>query len=486
MKSMKSAGVYENIIDKTIVADGDAVITTAAIVVTSERGPVGPNVVRSRNELVATYGIPSRDNPSLYAATRFMREGSILTVVRVVTDATAASGELMSGADAQLTIDAANPGSWGNNITVSFGDIIGEPDPTIFAVVVKEGDDVVERFEVSQDPEAVDGYGESQFIEDVINTRSKYIRVNDNAAISTPYDKMAVVSLTGGQDDTTAPTSTAIVDAWEPLKHVQKYDAQILINAGWTSNDIQKKMLEVAKERGDSRAILDVPRSVSEDVNAMIDFRNNMDIDDKLASLYGGWIKIRDPFSGRDIVIPPSGDVAATYVKTFRDYSHWDAPAGMRRGVLDALGVTRVFDESERDSLYVNGVNPVTTYGGANAVIWGQKSLQRVKSALDRMNVVNNVLWLTQVMKEALRPFVFEPNTEFMRGNVNYILTAFLEGVKNRDGLYGYYVDTETENTPDVIDNNEFIINVAIQPVRTAEFIRLNIIVTPTGVELKS
>lgn len=484
MKNVLSAGVYENIEDKTIVVNGDSVITTAAIVLTSKRGPTEPTTVYSVSELVANYGLPSRDNPALYCAMRYMREGAILTVVRVVVDATTASGALLSGLDPHLEVEAANPGAWGNNIVVSFGAILGNTDDSVFAVSVSENGEEVERFEVSRDPDAVDGFGETQYIEDVINRRSRYIRVNDNPAIADPYDMMNTVSLTGGADDTIAPTSTQIAAGWEPLVHPQLYDAQILINAGWASVDVQQKMLEVAKQRGDCRAILDVPRSASEDVNAMIAHREAVGIDDKLCAMYGGWIKVRDPYSGRDIMLPPSGDVAAIYVKTFRDYSHWDAPAGMRRGVLNALGVSKVFDENERDQLYVNGINPVTTYGGVNAVVWGQKSMQRAKSALDRMNVVNNVLWLTRTMKESLRPYVFEPNVEFLRNNVNYILTSFLEGVKNRGGLYGFMVDTESENTAAIIDSNQMIVNVYIQPVRTAEMIRLNLVVTPTGVEL--
>lgn len=482
--NMLSAGVYENIEDKTVTVDGESDIISGAIVITSKRGPTEPTTVTSVSELVANYGLPSRDNPALYCAMRYMREGTILNVVRVTVDATAAKGTLLNGADPHLEVEAANPGTWGNNLVVSFGAIMGTTDESVFAISVSENGEEVERFEVSRDPDAVDGFGEALYIEDVVNQRSRYIRVVDNASVEAQYDFMSTITLAGGTDDTVAPTSVQIAAGWEPLAHPQLYDAQILINAGWASADVQQKMLEIANRRGDCRAILDVPRSASESVSAMIAHRNSVGIDDKLGAMYGGWIKVRDQYSGRDIMLPPSGDVAAVYVKTFREYSYWDAPAGMRRGMLNALGVSKVFDEDDRDQLYVNGVNPVTTYAGVNAVVWGQKSLQRTKSALDRMNVVNNVLWLTQTMKNALHAYIFEPNNQFLRDNVNYVLTSFLEGVKQRGGLYGFVVDTEKDNTPEVIDKNQMIVNVFIQPTRTSEFIRLNLVVTPTGVSL--
>lgn len=478
-----SAGVYENIIDDTIVVDGQSEIVAAGIVLTAKRGPITPTIVTSNTQLLSLYGLPSRDNPALYSALRFMREGSLMTVTRVVTDAVAASGDLMLLTESHVKITAANPGTWGNAITVHFGSVLGEGED-IFAVVVRENGLDVERFEVSRDPEARDGYGRNQYIEDVINGRSRYIRVEDNPSIVEEYDQLQYVTLAGGLDDTIAPTDAIINAAWDEYVKEDEYNVQILINGGWVTETVQQKMNEVASKRTNCRAILDVPFDAVDDVAAMVAWRDLVGIDSYHSAMYGGWIRVYDQYSDRNVLLPPSGDVAAAYARTFRDYNYWDAPAGANRGVIDALAVSKIFTEAERDLLYVNGINPVTTYGGMNAVIWGQKSMQRVKSALDRMNVVNNVKWLTQSMKGSLHPFVFEANTRFVRDNINYILTTFLDGVKSQGGLYAFAVDTEKANTPDVIDNNQLIINVFVQPVRTAEMIRLNITVSPTGIEL--
>jgi phage tail sheath protein FI len=481
-----SAGVYEEIIDNSFLEEGAAPMS-GGIVVRSKRGPIVPTKVTSADELMALYGIPSRDNPSLQCAFRFLRSANALTVRRVTVDAAVATGALMSGTDEQLSITAANPGSWANSISVKFGALLGSNPsgiPDAFAVVVLDGDTQVERFEVSRDPEAQNGFGANVFIEEVINNQSRYIRVEDNPTIAGDYDFTSTVTLSGGTDDTIAPTSTEVAAVWDDFLNDELVQAKILINAGFASADVQQKMISVAESRSDCRAILDVPFDVMDDVPGMIAWRQNFTNSTNRAAMYGGWIRVYDKFNSREITIPPSGDVAAAYVRTFNEFNPWDAPAGMRRGVLDARGTSAIFTEEERDDLYTNGVNPVTTYAGVNALIWGQKMMQYEASAMDRANVVNNVLWITERCKSDLKPFVFEPNTAFNRDNANYILSSFLEGVQSNGGLYGFYVDTETANTPLVIRQNQFIVRVAIQPTLTMEFIRLEVTVSPTGVEL--
>lgn len=492
--NMLSAGVYENIIDESFIVDGTTPMS-AGVVISADRGPIGPNVIRSANEFAAQYGLPSRDNPSMYAAMRFLRHGQFLTVSRLGLDAVTATGALVDSAsgDPHLEVEAANPGAWGNAISVQFADVIGvDSADGVFAVIVLENGEQVERFEVSRDPDARDGFGVNIFIEEMINGRSRYIRVQDNPTITADYDKSASITLSGGANASVAPTSTDIADAWEEFKNEEAIQAKLLINAGFTADAVQIKMIEVAEYRADCRAILDVPQNTAESVSDMIAWRTalgpsgGLGISSNRAAMYGGWLRIHDSYSNREITIPPSGDVAAVIARIFRDNNPWDAPAGTRRGVLNALGTSKRFTQEERDDLYIHGINPVTSIGGNNAVVWGQKTLQREKSALDRLGVVNNVLWITERLKSSLHPYVFEANTQFVRDNVNYILTQFLEGVQTRGGLYAFRVDTETANTPDVIDNNQFIVNVWIQPVRHMEFIRLNVTVTPTGIDLEA
>jgi hypothetical protein len=486
MSFPNSAGVYDRIIDRSFIVNGNGVLA-GGIVISSKKGPVGINTVTSASEFIDLYGRPTMDNPSMYCALRFLMRANILTVNRVVVDAITATGSVPGDVEESeaLSIQALSPGAWGNNITVSFEDVA---DPTFdsFYIVISYEGKIVEKFEVSRDPEAKNGFGSNIFIEEVINNRSRYIRVEDDPSVSGAYAD-APVTLTNGQDDTAAPDSATIIDAWDEFSNRELVPAQLLINAGWAVAAIQQKMIAVAKNRRDAVAILDVPEDTASSVSDMVVYRKNiLGADSSYGGLYGGWIKIYDADSDREVVIPPSGDVAAVFMHTSEVGERWDAPAGLQRGVIpDAIGVSKVMTEGERDMLYIAGVNPVTAYAGAAAVIWGQKTLQLRASALDRFNVVNSVLWINGRMVQALQPFVFQPNTRFTRDSVNFLLSSFLDDIKKRDGLYDFFVDTSDElNSSTVIDNNQMLVNVFLKPTRTAEFIQLSTVISPTGVEL--
>lgn len=492
MSFPNSAGVYPRIVDKSFVVNAGGILA-GGIVISAKRGPVAINTVTSAREFIDTYGLPSRDNPSMYAALRFLNRAGILTVRRVINDATLATG-LIAGVDSEsdpvadaLSISAASEGAWGNDISVSFGTVEGAP-AGVFAIIVSEGSEVVETFEVSRNENAKNGFGNNIYIEEVVNGRSRYIRVVDNPlAVGDDYGLASTVTLAGGANDTVAPTSGAIIQAWDEFQNVDDVPAQLLINAGWAVAAVQVKMLSVAENRKDAVAILDVPEDTADDVTAMVDYRkNDLSANTYFGGIYGGWVKIYDQYNDREIDIPPSGDVAAVFIHTVNVAERWDAPAGLQRGILpNSLGVSKILTEGERDLLYVAGVNPVTTYGGAAAVIWGQKTLQVAASALDRFNVVNSVLWINQRIAQALQPFVFEPNTVATRDNINFLVSSFLENIQQRGGLYGFYVDTSEEiNTPFVIDNNQLYVDYYLKPTRTAEFIRASAIITPTGVQL--
>lgn len=481
-----SAGVYPRIVDQSFVVSEGAFLA-GAIVISAKKGPTEVNTVTSARQFIDQYGLPNRDNPSMYCALRYLNRANLLTVIRVINDATASGGTLLDSLDADTIFDftAANEGAWGNGIVISFADVVGATNNE-FAVIVTLDGTQVEQFVVSRDPDAKNGYGNNIFIEDVINGQSQYIRVTDNPAVTEQPDTSKTVALSGGTDDTAAPMEASIISAWGLMENTEEVEAQLLINAGWATEAVQQKMLSVAENRKDAVAILDVPQASASDVSAMVAYRNDTLLANTyFGGLYGGWIEIYDQYNDRRVTIPPSGDVAGVFNYTVQVGEYWDAPAGLQRGVIpNVVGVSKIFSEGERDQLYENGINPVTVISNG-VTIWGQKTLQVQASALDRFNVVNSVLWMQGRMTEALQPFVFQNNTEFTRDQVNFLLTSFLEGVQVRGGLYDFAVDTSTEiNTPQVIDNNQLLVDVYIQPVRTAEFIRNSLIITRTGVSL--
>jgi hypothetical protein len=482
MSVMNSAGVYDRIVDRSFIVNAGGLLA-GGIVITSDKGPVDVTTVTSASQFERMYGLPSRDNPSMYAAFRFLRRAGILSVRRVTTDATAATGETASTA---LSFEAANPGTWGNDISITFEDAADEGTGMFYLIVHDDGVEV-ERFLVSRDMDARDGFGTNVYVEDRVNRSSMYIRVDDDPYIVAGVDFGETVTLSGGTNDTVSPSSSDIVTAWEDFENDGDVPAQLLINGGWAIPAVQTKMAQVAAIRGDAVAILDVPEADSDSVADMVTYVSGLGLNTNLAGIFGGWIRIYDQYQDREVLIPPSGDVAAVFNYTVTVGERWDAPAGVQRGIIpNALGVSKVFTQGDRDVLYSNRINPVTSYAGASAIVWGQRTLQLAASALNRFNVVNLILWGSARMKEALQPFVFQPNSEATRSSVNYLLSSFWENVKQRGGVYDFYVDTSTDiNTPQVIDNNQMFVDVYIKPTKVAEMIRLSSIITPTGVNFR-
>lgn len=200
------------------------------------------------------------------------------------------------------------------------------------------------------------------------------------------------------------------------------------------------------------------------------------------AAVYANYLKVLDNASGVFVYAPPSGFVAAKMVATDAEVGPWNAPAGFNRGVLtNVVDVAIAPNQHQRDSLYQINLNPIATFADQGIVVFGQKTLLRKPSAFDRVNVRRTFLYLEKVTKSVMNFFVFENNTIFTRSRVLNTLVPYFERVKAADGLYDFLiVCDERNNTAEVIDNNELIVDIYLKPVRTAEFIRVNFYATRT------
>lgn len=201
------------------------------------------------------------------------------------------------------------------------------------------------------------------------------------------------------------------------------------------------------------------------------------------AAIYGNWARSYDIFLDQDIWLPVSGYAAAIYARTDQAEQPWIAPAGLNRGILNNitdLGFNP--NQKQRDFLYTLSINPVVFFSGDGYVIYGQKTLQNKPSAFDRINVRRLFLTLERSTQQALKYFVFEPNSEFTRTRLRNTITPIFELAKNTQGLFEYLiVCDERNNTPEVIDRNEIAVDIYIKPVKAAEFILVNFIATRTG-----
>ena len=482
--SMLSPGVYPRTIDESFGTPALA-DSVGAIVLNSNKGPIEVTQVTSRSEFIRLYGEPTNDTPAKHNALRFLRDSSRLNVLRVTVDAVTAEVSVLDGVDGVETfvVRAANPGAWGNDVSVQFSE--GTSDEDTFRISVYYKEDLVETFDVSKDDTKKDGFGASMYIEDRVNNQSQYIRVEDDASNENDPDLDETFDLEGGSDDTEAPGESEILEGWNYFENKDEVTANILINGGWAIPAIQNRMIEVAEGRRDAIAVLDIPEADASSVGDMVDYRQeDLNANTSWAALYGPWVKIYDEYNDREIYIPPSGDAASVYARTSRVAEAWNAPAGFRRGVLSVIDVQTDLSQGDRDTLYEANINPIVDFTGEGIVVWGQKTLQAQASSLDRVNVRRLVIQIENTLEQALRPFVFENNTAFVRENITSLVENFMEDIETRRGVTGFSVICdETNNTPQVIDSNQLVVDLFIKPSRTAEFIRLNTILSPSGVQ---
>ena len=206
------------------------------------------------------------------------------------------------------------------------------------------------------------------------------------------------------------------------------------------------------------------------------------------AATYWPWCQTVDPNSGQRVFVPASTVVPAVYAFNDSVGQPWLAPAGVNRGVLDnVIRTEKTITKAERDTLYEARVNPIATFAGTGITIFGQKTLQKKSSALDRINVRRLLLNLKEVIGNIGKTLVFENNTTATRNSFVSQATNYLESVQQRQGLYAFkVVMDDTNNTPDVIDRNQLVGQIFIQPAKSAEFVILDFNVLPTGAEFPS
>ena len=207
-------------------------------------------------------------------------------------------------------------------------------------------------------------------------------------------------------------------------------------------------------------------------------------INTNYAAAYATWAQVFDNVVSGQVWMPMSGIAAAKYAQTDANFAPWYAPAGFTRGLLDSVNDVGIYpNQKQRDSLYDQAnINPIAFFPSEGFVIYGQKTLQSKPSAFDRINVRRLFLYLEKRVKEVVKYFVFEPNTLFTRTNVLNVINPILDDAKNNEGVYDYLVICdERNNTPEVIDANELVVDIYLKPVRAAEFILVNFYATRTG-----
>ena len=239
-------------------------------------------------------------------------------------------------------------------------------------------------------------------------------------------------------------------------------------------------MINNAQFRGDNIAVIDGVK-YGTGINSVIEQAAGRDT--SYAASYWPWLQTVDPDLGSLVWVPASTMIPGVYAFNDRAGEAWFAPAGLNRGGLGTVvRAERKLTNGNRDDLYQDNVNPIATFPNTGVVVFGQKTMQKKASALDRVNVRRLLIALKNYISQIADNLVFEANTIATRNNFLAQVNPYLESVQQRQGLYAFkVVMDESNNTPDVIDRNQLIGQIYLQPTKTAEFIYLDFNILPTG-----
>jgi phage tail sheath protein FI len=180
-----------------------------------------------------------------------------------------------------------------------------------------------------------------------------------------------------------------------------------------------------------------------------------------------------------------NGDIAGLCAQTDSTNDAWWSPAGFNRGnIKNVIKLAWNPGKEERDILYSNGVNPVVSFPGQGTVLFGDKTLQAKPSAFDRINVRRLFIVLEKAISTSARFSLFEFNDPFTRSQFKNLVTPFLRNIQGRRGITDFLVVCdETNNTPQVVDSNQFVGDIYIKPARSINFIQLNFVAVGSGVQ---
>ena len=232
--------------------------------------------------------------------------------------------------------------------------------------------------------------------------------------------------------------------------------------------------------RGDNISIIDL---VNYAANVGTVTNQAAAFDSSYATTYWPWCQTIDPETGKQVWVPASVMIPGVYAYTDASADAWFAPAGLTRGALGTvIRAERKLPSSTRDTLYEANVNPIATFPQSGVVVFGQKTLQKRASALDRVNVRRLLIAVKTYVSQIADTLVFEQNSASTRNNFLTQVNPYLESVQQRQGLYAFKtVMDESNNGPDVVDRNQLVGQIFLQPTKTAEFVLLDFNVTPTG-----
>jgi hypothetical protein len=365
---------------------------------------------------------------------------------------------------------------------------------------------ILEVFQnVSKAYDARDNDGAPNYVASNINNNSNYIWVGDieqlwgsavKQDITTSFNdislgftaaKVSMYSLSGATSATDS-TSNLYIGGYSKFNDRDNVDISLLIS-GRASSENVKLIADIADTRKDcvlfvSPKLEDVLNKTQSDAtNRILITRNSTyNINSSYVVMDSGWKYIYDKYNDKFLYIPLNSDIAGLCARSEYNTKAWYSPAGLNRGIIkNVIKLAFNPDQAARDLLYVAGVNPVATFSGEGTMLYGDKTMLKKPSAFDRINVRRLFITLEKAISSAAKYSLFELNDEFTRAQFRNLVIPYLRNVQAQRGVTDFkVVCDETNNTAQVIDNNQFVADIYIKPNRSVNFIQLNFIATRT------
>ncbi len=292
--------------------------------------------------------------------------------------------------------------------------------------------------------------------------------------------------------DGASPRSVDYINGYNKFANPEEVDVSLILTGDGNQTKAVHVINNIAEARKDCIAVISPRRSdvvnnssyIGKEVDDSITFRNLLP-SSSYAVIDSGYKYIYDKYNDLYRYVPLNGDTAGLMVRTDSERDPWYSPAGFNRGqVKNVIKLSFNPTKGQRDQLYKNGINPVSTFPGQGTVLFGDKTLLAKPSAFDRINVRRLFIVLEKTISTAAKFTLFEFNDEFTRAQFRNLVEPFLRDVQGRRGIYDFrVVCDETNNTPEVIDRNEFVGDIYVKPARAINFIQLNFVAVRTGVE---
>lgn len=394
--------------------------------------------------------------------------------------------------------------------TSSYVDNLGGTNDELHVIVIDETGlwtgtpgTILEKFQyLSKASDARQPDGTSQYYKTVINNRSKYIWWTDHpegttnwgqSAFNTNFSSMLAVidvALQGGNDGNNV-TDGNVQNTWAIFNNDEKYDIS-LIPAGDASLATQIFLINnIAEKRRDCVVCVSPPLdtvfdNVGQEAMDIVSYREQLP-STSYAVMDSGWKYQYDRYRDIYLYVPLNGEVAGCMARTDYTNDPWWSPAGLNRGqIKNVVRLAFSPNKTERDVIYPKGINPVVSFPGQGTVLYGDRTLLAKPSAFDRINVRRLFIVLEKAIASAAKWQLFEFNDSFSRAAFVNMVQPFLRDVQGRRGITSFRVICdETNNTPEVIDRNEFVATIMVAPNRSINVINLNFVATRTGVNFE-